>query len=249
MLSTIASLVLSVKNTIIVYQAKLFPFARAFLGLCLSGLILVSCASGQRMAGNIELISRGTNCQWLSSGFSTIDGQDASKYWSVDPKAKLFGYQIPQGHRNIEVWTEWSNQFKDNSQLLLDVKQGRSYVVYAMELQTGQGPTAPLPCTLNQSSEYMRRKSTEQWVGWVAAPLIYPFPIIPAVALPISLIFELSKKQDKEVDQDKIAIVSQPSDTPPPPAARPFDGCCYVWIEDFETKEVVAGTRIPVAGN
>ena len=46
MLSTIASLLLSVKNTVIEYQAKLFPFAKAFLGLCLSGLLLVSCASG-----------------------------------------------------------------------------------------------------------------------------------------------------------------------------------------------------------
>jgi hypothetical protein len=52
----IAVLLLSVKNTVIHYQAKLFPFAKAFLGLCLSGLLLVSCASegsGQKRAGNI----------------------------------------------------------------------------------------------------------------------------------------------------------------------------------------------------
>lgn len=36
MLSTIASLLLSEKNTVIDYQAKLFPSARAFLGICLS---------------------------------------------------------------------------------------------------------------------------------------------------------------------------------------------------------------------
>jgi hypothetical protein len=249
MLSTIASLVLSVKNIVIEYQTKLFPFAKAFLGLCLSGLLIVSCASGQRMAGNIELISRGTNCQWLISRFSTIDGQDALDYWSIDPKVNANGYRIPQGNRNVEVWVEWSNQFRDYIQLPFDVKEGRSYVVYAMELQTGQDPTELMPCLVNETSEYMRRKSTEKWVGLVGAALTYPIPIFPAVALPISLIFELSKKPNKEVDQDKIAIVSQPADTPPPvPTARPYDGCCYVWIEDADTREVVAGTRLPVAG-
>jgi hypothetical protein len=32
----VAALVLSVKNTVIEYQTKLFPFAKAFLGICLS---------------------------------------------------------------------------------------------------------------------------------------------------------------------------------------------------------------------
>jgi hypothetical protein len=47
-LSTIASLLLSVKNTVIEYQTKLFPFARAFFGFCLSGnsgrLLLIAAA-------------------------------------------------------------------------------------------------------------------------------------------------------------------------------------------------------------
>lgn len=236
------------KNTGIDYQARLFPFARTFLGFCLAGMIFTSCASGQRMAGNIELISRGMDCQWLSSGFSTIDSQDASQYWSVDPKVKLFGYQIPQGHRNIEVWVEWSNQLKDYTQLKFDVKEKRSYVVYAMELQAGQDPAAPMKCTVNQSSEYIKRKSTEQWVGLVAAPLVYPLPIGLVAALPIAIAFELLKKPDKEADQDKVAIVSQSTETPAAPTSRPFDGCCYVWVEDFETREVVAGTRFPGAG-
>lgn len=48
-LPTITSLLVSVKNSVIDYQAKLFPFAKAFLGICLSGnsgrllLIATSC--------------------------------------------------------------------------------------------------------------------------------------------------------------------------------------------------------------
>ena len=49
-------------------------------------------------------------------------------------------------------------------------------------------------------------------------------------------------------EETVVAKVSQIVEPPPPPTARPFDGCCYVWIEDSETKEVVAGTRLPGAG-
>jgi len=118
-----------------------------------------------------------------------------------------------------------------------------------MELQAGHDPTAPLPCTLNQSSEYMRRKSTEEWVGWVAAPLIGPLVYGPLpLGLAVFMALDEWKKQDKDIDQDKIAIVSQPAYISPPPTARPYDGCCYVWIEDIGTREVVAGIRVPGAG-
>ena len=45
-----------------------------------------------------------------------------------------------------------------------------------------------------------------------------------------------------------VANVVQPAEPPSAPTARPFDGCCYVWIEDSETREVVAGTRLPGVG-
>jgi len=47
-LPTIASLLVSVKNSVIDCQAKLYPFAKAFLGICLSGnsgpLLLIAAA-------------------------------------------------------------------------------------------------------------------------------------------------------------------------------------------------------------
>jgi hypothetical protein len=30
-----------------------------------------------------------------------------------------------------------------------------------------------------------------------------------------------------------------------PPSARPFEDCCFLWIEDMETGEVVGGMRPP----
>jgi hypothetical protein len=75
-LPTKASLLLSVKYTIIEYQVKLFPFAKAFLGLCLSGLILVSCATGQH---NIEISARWSN-GLEDSAQLTFDVKEGRKY-------------------------------------------------------------------------------------------------------------------------------------------------------------------------
>ena len=143
MLSTIASLLLSVKNAVIEYQAKLFPFAKAFLGLCLSGLLLVSCASGQKRAGNIWW----ANYTQSSRGDCSIDGQNMEKYWFNDSKSKTYGYQIPQGQHNVEISTRWSNGFEDSNQLTLDVKEGRKYTIYTHELKEGQDPNAPVDVT------------------------------------------------------------------------------------------------------
>jgi hypothetical protein len=47
--------------------------------------------------------------------------------------------------------------------------------------------------------------------------------------------------------EDTATVTVSQSVEPPPPTARPFDGCCYVWIEDSDTREVVAGTSLPGA--
>jgi hypothetical protein len=146
MLSAVASLLLSVKNAAIDYQAKLFPFAKSFLGLCLSGLLLVSCASGvsgPKRAGNIWWADYTQN----SRGDCSIDGQKMGDYWFNDSKSKTYGYQIPQGQHNVEISARWSNGFEDSNQLTFDVKEGRKYTIYTHELKEGQDPNAPVVLT------------------------------------------------------------------------------------------------------
>ncbi|MDD1776381.1 MAG: hypothetical protein LUP94_03400, partial [Candidatus Methanomethylicus sp.] len=102
MIPTKVSLLILVKNIIANYQSKLFPFARAFLGLCLSGLLLVSCASGgsgPKRAGNIWWADYTQN----SRGDCSIDGQNMDKYWFNDTKSKTYGYQIPHGEHNVGI--------------------------------------------------------------------------------------------------------------------------------------------------
>jgi hypothetical protein len=290
----VAALLLSVKNTVIDYQAKLFPFAKAFLGLCLSGLLLVSCTSGvsgsKRVGnvwwGNYTQISR-ENCK--------IDGQDIEKYWFNDYKNKTYGYQIPQGQHNIEISARWANGFEDSTQLTLDVKEGRKYTFHTHGLQEGQNPNAPVDVTKDYGGgRTYRGTSGGKWkedamqylfvAGLVYPPLLGLFAVIlvvdeglmkprpyssqineantnpqdgtaiteiqatDSVAEIVAQPPDSAPDTETKPENTVVATVSQPVEPPPAPTARPFDGCCYVWIEDSETKEVVAGTKLPGAG-
>jgi hypothetical protein len=103
---TVASLLRSVKNMVIKYQAKLFPFVKAFFGLRLSGLPLVSCVSGgsgQKRAGNIwdaiiysgglllivtaSLATGGCSTALITAG--VLDGPAQERMFSAMDRAEL----------------------------------------------------------------------------------------------------------------------------------------------------------------
>jgi hypothetical protein len=293
----VAALLLSVKNTFIEHQARLFPFARAFFGFCLAGLLLVSCASGglgQKRTGNLWWGS----CTKISKEDCTINGHNLEKYWFNDTKSKTYGYQIPHGKHNVEIGTRWSNGFEDSTQLTLDVKEGRKYTFHTYELKEGQDPNASVVPTEEckdhsrgwSKTYYPTSTSGGKWkkddtIAFLAyAGLAYP----PLWALGFVLAYASDRQQrspqineaktnpdstantetqstdsiaetiaqppdstpDTETKPEETVVtkVSQIVEPPAPPTARPFDGCCYVWIEDADTREVVAGTRLPGAG-
>lgn len=293
MVSAIASLLLSVKNTFIEYQTKLIPFAKAFFGFCLAGVILASCASGQKRAGNIWW----ADYTQSSRGDCSIDGQKMGEYWFNDTKSKTYGYQIPHGQHNVEISTRWSNGFEDSTQLAFDVKEGKKYTFQAYELQEGQDPNAPVVLTTEYQDQTYKGsvggkifkdvwEITSGTVLMTVAIAASPYIVLSMpVWLPPLYLYEKNRKDLKRaavsaesqtndamtetVEQPPEYTVAQPLDTtaeiktkpedtattvsqlvvrPPVPSDRPFDGCCYVWIEDADTREVVAGTRLPGAG-
>jgi hypothetical protein len=115
MLSTIASLLLSVKNTVIEYQTKLFPLAKAFLGLCLSGnsgrllLIATAClATGgcstalittgvldrpaqERMFSAVDRAGLEALAKKPIASKTTADGKNVDLYSYVDGEAGVIG--------------------------------------------------------------------------------------------------------------------------------------------------------------
>ena len=310
----VAALLLSVENTFIEHQARLFPFARAFLGLCLSGLLLVSCASASGSNAVVSVSKRAGNMRWADYGprenkiisVSTIDGEDIARYWLDDPIDKKYGYSIPQGVHTVGITTTWSNRFEDQTQVALDVKEGRSYVIYAYELDKGQDPYAsvfnPKDDQKHEHKEYGGRTSLRPSVKDIVLASLLPFiSVASPVWIPAMYLYEKASEDSKhnmantqQQPTDSVAeTVAQPTDSAPdtkakpentavvddtiaqppdsvfntetkpeetvvakvsqivepptPPTARPFDGCCYVWIEDTDTREVVAGTRLPGA--
>lgn len=114
-LSTIASLLLSVKNTVIEYQTKLFPFARVFLGFCLSGssgrLLLIATACLATEGCSTALITTGvldrpaqermfsavdrSGLEALAkkpiASRTTVDGKIVDLYSYVDGEAGVIG--------------------------------------------------------------------------------------------------------------------------------------------------------------
>lgn len=309
MIPAVAALLLSVKNTVIDYQVKLLPFTKAFLGLCLSWLLLVSCASDQKRAGNIWW----GNYTQSTRMDCTIDGRNMGEYWFNDTKSKTYGYQIPQGQHNVEISTRWSNGFEDSAQLILDLKEGKKYTIYTHELQEGQDPNDPVDLTGeykeqtyngNAGGTFLKNvweiTSGTVLITAIIATSPYTLAAMPVV-LPAIYLYDKSSKKPKHIttnteaqptdsaaeavdqqpdlthdtetkpentavaddtiaqppdsapntetkpEETVVATVSQTLEPPPAPTARPFEGCCYVWIEDADTREVVAGMRLPRA--
>jgi hypothetical protein len=313
-IAAVASILLSVKNTIIQCQARLFPLKRATLGLCLLLLLLVSCASGPsgltRHSGNLW---NDRECPWIPkwrhADLSSINGKSPFDYYVKGSPGTQIGYQIPVGLNKIEAKVLWSNQFMDYIELPLDVKEGRSYVVFSYELEQGQDPNTVIPCVAppptggepiyaplfgrdgKSWADIIVTRSGNESVGKIIAKYSAGFLVgmievtvaqaLGPILIPTYIIEEIYKGQKRKrasaASQDKaasteilptdssldspiqppdstvddgtkaedntVAPASQPAEPPSDPTARPFDGCCYVWIEDFETKEVVAGTR------
>jgi hypothetical protein len=291
-------------------------------------VLTVSCASGpgpKRQSGNLWCDrERLWMPKWRYAHLSTIDGKSPNDFYVKGAPGTHIGYQIPCGLNTVETNVLWSNQYMDYIELPLDVKEGRSYVVFAYELEQGQDPNAATPCiepptnvappTAGKASsseqsfsgllfgkdgkswgQIIATRSGDESVGEVIAKETAGFMVdiigitagyfFAPFALSEYFIKEISKAQkarkaaaasqdntantetqpidnttdtiaqppDSTLDsatkpEDTTITVDQSTEQPPAPTARPFDGFCYVWVEDFESREVVAGTRPSGAG-
>jgi hypothetical protein len=125
--------------------------------------------------------------------------------------------EIRCGPHKVRVQVVWSNWFKDETEINFEASAGSRYVACAIELKPGQDPT----------SVTIDSKSVVSQMGDVvgkglltgAAPLVLPFAIIEV----------FRRKMDA---QKKYGTLS-----------RPFGDCCYVWIENMQTKQVVGGNK------
>ncbi len=125
---------------------------------------------------------------------------------------------IRQGPHTVRVVVEWSNGFHDETDLAFEAVAGKRYMVYAIELNPGQDS-----CTVTVNSRSFAKQLAMQMGGQVVLYTVgtFFFPFVIA----------------HMIDEEELKKQSK---------ARPFEGCCYIWIEDKDSREMVAGNKLGV---
>ena len=132
---------------------------------------------------------------------------------SVDGKSGIWvDHIVLPGRHMVDVPAQWSNNFKEVVTLTVHARPGKHYVVLIYELAHGQDP-ATAEIRPKTFGEQMGEAGSRGDVQGLA-------PLILLFAWPF-LLHEANKR---------------------PPYSRPFESCCFVWIQDAETGEVVVGT-------
>lgn len=139
----------------------------------------------------------------------------------IDPIPLIY---LDAGTHAIVVKLEWSNRWEDDTVLLIDVEPRHRYAILAFELAPGQQP---------EKAEIKLMDAVPDPAPWqyaaagaASGALTGALPLI-IMAAPLWLpAYWLSEKYP-----------------PPPPTGRPFENCCFVWIQDVDTGMVLGGQK------
>jgi hypothetical protein len=163
----------------------------------------------------------------LPPGQVAVVSSDVERYWkggarsveivSVDgEKVRETAIEILPGVHRIEVEAKWSNGWKDKSELPFSAMAGERYLVGIYELRPGEDP---------ETADFREWTSGEvagaASVAFLGGALMgtAPFPFIFLEPLIVSA----------RVIADKLA------------EDRPFQDCCFLWIQEKESGRVLAG--------
>ena len=167
----------------------------------------------------------------IPDGFTT-NGQDASVHYIMADSRSGSPFQVDliPGPHALNVSVKWSNGYMDETSVAMNAEAGRNYRVNAFELYPGQNPDdatlrpgPPRPVRsfgADLASQAMLGAATGAVYG--SAFLWGPFYLLYKAVSP--------------------STPSTPA--PPEPKARPFEKCCFVWIEDMSNGALVGG-KIP----
>lgn len=170
----------------------------------------------------------------IPDGFTT-NGRDASvRYVVVDLRSgDPSQVDLSPGPHALNVYVKWSNGYMDGTSLAMNAEAGRNYRVNAFELHPGQNPDDAMlrpgpprrPVTADRSLGMDLASSA--MIGAVSGA-IYGSAFLWG---PFYLLYQ--------------AVSPSTPSTPAPsePKARPFEKCCFVWIEDMSDGALVGGER------
>jgi hypothetical protein len=189
-------------------------------------IFFIACVSGCITAKkNTTLESKNLTYFW----YGNLDGYTINGKVATIMHLSLDGVHqndpaiiISPGPHKIETVLRWSNRWKERRELAFEVLAGHNYVLGTYELTPGQ----------DLVNVVIKRETPTYISGWQIPFWAIAYPVIVIVVfggslvlLPVGLIalsFELLT---------------------PTPTDVPFKDCCFVWIEDVSTNQVVAGAK------
>lgn len=147
--------------------------------------------------------------------------------FTVDGTEHYSPTYLESGSHTILTRLQWSNHWMDDTELAVQVAAGHRYAIMSFELAPEQHPK-------NAQLQLMdARPEPPLWMyaagGATYGALIGALPVIIMTAPLWGPAYLISQKYP-----------------PPPPTSRPFENCCFVWIQDVDSGAVVAGSS-PVA--
>jgi len=159
----------------------------------------------------------------LPPGQVAVVSSDVEHYWkggarsveivSVDgEKVRETAIEILPGVHRIEVEAKWSNGWKDKSELTFSAMAGERYLVGIYELRPGEDP---------KTADFREWTSGEvAGVSFLRGALMPPFPI----SIFLAPLIVSARIIAEELAED-----------------RPFQDCCFLWIQEKESRRVLAG--------
>ena len=167
-----------------------------------------------------------------------FDGEDIG--WPA-MKRGISPLEILPGKHRVEVAAYWSNGFSETIEIDFVATAGKKYLVGGYELKPGQDP-ATVQFQVAEKSGVDKKNTFWSYIGkGIIGILALGLPYTWVIVLPAALVWEYSKKPPQPPVPPEQANSAEASVPKEPPQTRPFEGCCFVWIQDEDTGEVVAG--------
>ncbi|MFC4524360.1 hypothetical protein [Cupriavidus pinatubonensis] len=165
-------------------------------------------------------------------GYGYIEG-NGKKSWfvrlAVDGMEQLSPAYLEPGSHAIVARIRWSNHCTDDTELTLEVTANHRYAIGSFELASDQHPEDARVLLLGEIPRPSLGMAAAS--GAASGALLGSLPLVIMTAPVWGPVYLISRKNPTRL-----------------PTNRPFENCCFVWIQDVDSGELVAGSRPGVAG-
>ena len=193
-------------------------------------VLLVGCTSierrvNQTLQENREkaLVEVARPDQWVCHGgcsktVSAVDGTPESWFGGRGP------YVVVPGPHTFVVSVPWSNGWTDQTELMFQAAPGTNYVILTYERASDEPQEKAEVRKLAATERLLSGLSRDFGQGMAMSPL--GAFVIVGVGVGYLTYWGVHKLLEEKTE---------------PATGRPFEHCCFVWIQDEESGEVVAG--------